>query len=60
MATSKDFGVKIVKSDISDKRNIIFDLVGDVNYGLDKSIVNGIRRTLLTDIETVAINEEDI
>lgn len=60
MATHGDFGIKIVKSKESDKRNSIFDLIGDVNYGLDKSIVNGIRRTLLTDIETVAFNEDDI
>ena len=60
MATHGDFGVKILKSKESDKRNSIFDLVGDVNYGLDKSIVNGIRRTLLTDINTIAINEDDI
>ena len=31
-----------------------FILSGDEKYGLDKSIVNGIRRTLLNDIPTVA------
>ena len=60
MATSSDFEVKIIKSKTSDKRSIVFDINGDVNYGLDKSILNGIRRTLLTDIDTIAFNENDI
>lgn len=60
MTTHSDFGVKIIKSKKSDKRNGIFDINGDVNYGLDKSIINGIRRTLLTDIKTIAFNEDDI
>ena len=60
MTTHGDFDIKIIKSKESDKRNSIFDIHGDVNYGLDKSIVNGIRRTLLTDIKTIAFNEEDI
>jgi len=33
-----------------------FMLSGDDKYGFDKSIVNGIRRVLLTDIPTVAFN----
>ena len=33
-----------------------FVLSGDDKYGLDKSIVNGIRRVLLTDIPTVGFN----
>ena len=60
MSTHGDFDIKIVKSKESDKRNTIFDIQGEVNYGLDKSIVNGIRRTLLTDIKTIAFNENDI
>ena len=60
MATHSDFDIKIIKSKTSDKKNLIFDILGSVEYGLDKSIVNGIRRTLLTDIKTIAFNEEDI
>lgn len=44
--------------------SIIFDIKGDKENGLDKSIVNGIRRTLLSTIPTVAfrtdINNSDI
>ena len=69
MTTHTDFGVKLVKSKKESnsklskdylEKNLNFDIIGDVNYGLDKSIVNGIRRTLLTDIQTVAFNETDI
>ena len=60
MSTYGDFDIKITKSKESNKKNLVFDIQGDVNYGLDKSIVNGIRRTLLTDIKTIAFNENDI
>jgi len=60
MSTHGDFDIKITKSKESNKKNLVFDIQGDVNYGLDKSIVNGIRRTLLTDIKTIAFNENDI
>lgn len=58
--TSQDFSVKFNKNDKCLKNELCFDIKGDPVYGLDKSIVNGIRRTLLTDIETCAFNDENI
>ena len=64
--TSKDFKVKYteINRDKRDKlindKTVKFQVKGDEKYGLDKTIVNGIRRTLLTDIDTVAFNPEDI
>ena len=37
-----------------------FILSGDDNYGFDKSLVNSIRRTILTDIPTVAFKTSEI
>ena len=37
-----------------------FEISGNNEYGLNKTIINAIRRTLLTDIDTVAFNPEDI
>jgi len=42
-----------------DKDNLSFNLSGDKEYGLDKSIANGIRRVLLNDIPTVAFETDD-
>jgi DNA-directed RNA polymerase subunit L len=42
-----------------DKDNLSFIISGDNEYGLDKSIVNGIRRVLLNDIPTVAFETDD-
>ena len=64
--TSKDFKVKYteINRDKRDKlindKTVKFQVKGDEKYGLNKTIVNGIRRTLLTDIDTVAFNPEDI
>ena len=58
--TSQDFSVKFSKNDKCLKNELCFDIKGDPVYGLDKSIVNGIRRTLLTDIKTCAFNDENI
>jgi len=45
----------------NDKGALQFVLSGDYEYGLDKSVVNAIRRTLLNDIPTVAFEtSEDI
>jgi len=44
---------------INDK-NLNFEISGNIKYGLHKTIINAIRRTLLTNIETVAFNPEDI
>lgn len=57
--TSKDFTIKYLKVD-EKKNNLDFELNGNNDYGLNKTIVNAIRRTLLTDIDTVAFNPEDI
>jgi DNA-directed RNA polymerase subunit L len=51
------------KPSISDinvvNKELHFVLSGDENYGLDKSIVNGIRRSLLTDIPSIAFKTEE-
>jgi len=57
--TSKDFSVKYLKVN-EKKNNLNFEISGNNEYGLNKTIINAIRRTLLTDIETVAFNPEDI
>ena len=57
--TSKDFIPKYSNKKI-DKKHLTFTLSGDEKYGLDKSIVNGIRRTLLTDIHSVAFDPDNI
>lgn len=57
--TSKDFIPKYSNKKI-DKNTLTFTLSGDEKYGLDKSIVNGIRRTLLTDIHSVAFDPDNI
>ena len=57
--TSKDFIPKYSSKKI-DKNSLTFTLSGDEKYGLDKSIANGIRRTLLTDIQSVAFDPDNI
>ena len=57
--TSKDFIPKYSNKKI-DKNTLTFTLSGDDKYGLDKSIANGIRRTLLTDIHSVAFDPDNI
>ena len=44
---------------ISSEEELIFTISGTQKYGLDKSIINGIRRTLLTDIPTIAFKTDD-
>ena len=64
--TSKDFSVKYLKLPAEEKEkkekknNLNFEISGNNEYGLNKTIINAIRRTLLTDIETIAFNPEDI
>jgi len=41
------------------KDTLNFTIKGDYEKGLDKSLINGIRRTLLNDISTVAFNVND-
>lgn len=57
--TSKDFIPKYSNKKI-DKNTLTFRLSGDEKYGLDKSIANSIRRTLLTDIQSVAFDPDNI
>ena len=46
--TSKDFSVKYLKVN-EKKNNLNFEISGNNEYGLNKTIINAIRRTLLTD-----------
>lgn len=57
--TSSDFSVKFHSIDKSSNK-LHFEVEGDKVYGFDKSIINGIRRTLITDIETCAFEETNI
>ena len=50
-----DFKVSIPKDSIElNDNSLTFDFKGDPKYGLDKTIVNGIRRTLLSSMPGVA------
>ena len=54
-----------IETDPKSKANeLVFDIKGDFEKGLDKSIVNSLRRVLLSSIPTVAfctkINESDL
>ena len=48
-----DFKVSILDYKI-DNNSLTFDFKGDSKYGFDKTIVNGIRRTLLSSMDSVA------
>ena len=48
-----DFKVSILDNKI-DHNSLTFEFKGDPKYGLDKTIVNGIRRTLLSSMDSVA------
>ena len=50
-----DFKVSIPKASIElNDNSLTFDFKGDPKYGFDKTIVNGIRRTLLSSMPGVA------
>ena len=49
-----DFTCDINIKDTSTENRLEFDIKGNDEYGLDKTIVNAIRRTLLSSIETYA------
>ena len=50
-----DFSVTIPKDSIEINDNsLTFELKGDPKYGLDKTIVNGIRRILISSLPSVA------
>ena len=40
------------------KNEIKFDIIGDKKNGLDKSIVNSLRKILLTEIETISLDSD--
>ena len=48
------FTCEIIKKDTSTDNKLDLDIKGNESYGLDKTIVNAIRRTLLSSIETYA------
>ena len=48
------FTCEITKTDTSTDNRLNFEIKGNQSYGLDKTIVNAIRRTLLSSIETYA------
>lgn len=52
------FSITIAEPKLTDK-TLSFELHGSNEYGLDKSIVNSIRRVLLTEIPTVAFNVDE-
>jgi len=49
-----------VKHDESDEKTLNFEIYGGEDYGLNHTIVNAIRRTLLSSIETYAFRNSDI
>jgi DNA-directed RNA polymerase subunit L len=49
-----DFNCEIVKKKTSIDNRLELDIKGNEEYGLDKTIINAIRRTLLSSIETYA------
>ena len=54
-----DFKVTIPKDTVELNNNsLTFEIHGDPKYGLDKTIVNGLRRTLLSSIPSVAFKTE--
>lgn len=54
-----DFNVSIPKDTITINDNSLeFEIKGDAKYGLDKTIVNGIRRILLSSLPSVAFRTE--
>ena len=51
--------LKINYKKIEKKNNEIkFDIIGDNNNGLDKTIINSLRKILLTKIETIALDSD--
>jgi DNA-directed RNA polymerase subunit L len=61
-STYQDFHVDItnIKTTELNNNGLVFEIKGNKEYGLNKSFINGIRRILLTEIKTVAFNDNDI
>ena len=59
-----DFNIEIDLLSSKSENSIIFDIHGDFETGLHKSIVNALRRTLLSDIQSIGfridMNNKDI
>lgn len=54
-----DFSVNIPKDTIEIKDNeLSFEIKGDPKYGLDKTIINGIRRILLSSLPSIAFDTD--
>jgi len=55
----KTFQIEITKDTSNTKNNCItFDIKGDAGFGFDKSIINSIRRTILSSVDTVSFDVE--
>ena len=55
----KTFQIEITKDTTNAKDNCItFDIKGSPDTGFDKSIINSIRRTILSSVNTVSLNVE--
>ena len=52
------FTCEINVKDGSDKNHVMFEILGNKEYGLNRTIVNAIRRTLLSSIDTYAFRTE--
>ena len=59
-STHQNFTVDITNIKNPNQISLSFEINGNKEYGFNKSIVNGIRRTLLTSIKTIAFNDDDI
>ena len=53
-----DFNLEIIPDSKSKPNELIFDIKGDQTNGLDKTIINGLRRTILSSIPTLAFRTE--
>ena len=51
-----EINIELDKKSKGDENEITFDIRGNQESGLDKSIVNGLRRVLLSSIPTVAFS----
>jgi len=59
-STHQDFTVDIINIKNKNDKSLMFEIKGNSDYGFNKSIINAIRRTLLTSIKTIAFDENDI
>ena len=50
--------INYIKDGNKGENSIIFDIKGDKEYGLNKSIINSLRRVLLSSIPTIAFKTD--